>query len=241
MDDLEELEAKFRVSLEKFKKENGKNAFDKCEELAQYGEPEMQLFLGAMYEQGDGALRHYVYAYQWYNIAASNGEVLGGKFRDEIEKKMIPEDISAGQNGSSMLFLTQRRMARARLKSLQEQSKTPLELDKTIEKFADVLALLKDHSTTDRIAVQVTSAQKGDATAQFALGKIYTNGAVVRANKSYIIAYMFFTFAAQNGHESGYSALSEISEKMLKTHVALADKFVQEWIKKYVETIFTDF
>ncbi len=237
MDDLEELEAKFRVSLAKFKKENGENAFDKCEELARYGEPEMQLFLGAMYEQGDGALRHYVYAYQWYNIAASNGEVLGGKFRDEIEKKMIPEDISAGQNFSSAIFVGQRRMARLRKERLQEQSLTPPDLDKTIKKIADVSELLKDHSTTNRIAVQVTSAQKGDATAQFALGKIYTNGAVIRANKSHIIAYMFFTFAGQNGHKTAYSARDEISAKMPKAHIALADTFVLEWMGKYLEVI----
>ncbi len=122
MDDLEELEAKFRVSLEKFKKENGENAFDKCEELARYGDPEMQLFLGAMYEQGDGALRHYVYAYQWYNIAASSGDVLGSKFRDEIEKKMLPEDISAGQNVSPVLLAGLRRMSKLRKKELLNKS-----------------------------------------------------------------------------------------------------------------------
>ena len=51
------------------------------------------------------------------------------------------------------------------------------ELDKTIKEFADILALLKTHSATDRIAIKIASAQNGDVTAQFALGKIYTNGA----------------------------------------------------------------
>ncbi len=101
MDDLEEKEAEFRISLEKFKKENGENAFDKCKEQAECGDSKTRLFLGAMYEQGDGNLRHYVSAYQWYNVAASGGEVLGAKFRNEIEKKMTIEQIARAQSESS--------------------------------------------------------------------------------------------------------------------------------------------
>ena len=39
----------------------------------------------------------YVYAHMWGNIAAMNGNELGGKLRDDFEKQMTPADISAAQ------------------------------------------------------------------------------------------------------------------------------------------------
>ena len=105
------------------------------------------------------------------------------------------------------------------------------ELDKTIKEFADILALLKTHSATDRIALKIASAQNGDVTAQFALGKIYTNGAVIRANKSFIIAYMFFAIAAINGHEPAHSARDTIGAKLSQEQAKLATQFAKDWIK----------
>ncbi len=108
MDDLEEKEAEFKTFLEKFKKKNGENSFNVCKKLAEEGDSKMRLLLGALYEIGDGNLRCYRSAYQWYNIAASKGEVLGVKFRDEIEKRMIPEDISVGQAWSRSTLMWER-------------------------------------------------------------------------------------------------------------------------------------
>ncbi len=107
------------------------------------------------------------------------------------------------------------------------------DLDKGIHGFADVVALLKTHSATDRIAIKIASAQNGDVTAQFALGKIYTNGAVIRANKSYITAYMFFAIAAMNGHESAHSARDTIGAKLSQSQAKLATQFAKDWIKTH--------
>ena len=104
-------------------------------------------------------------------------------------------------------------------------------LDESITTFADVLTLLKIHSATDRIAVKIAEAQNGDVTAQFALGKIYTNGAVIRANKSFIIAYMFFAIAAINGHAPAHSARDTIGAKLSQEQAKLATQFAKDWIK----------
>ena len=53
--------------------------------------------LGTMDAFGMGVLKDYIYAHMWGNIAATNGNELGAKLRDEFEKKMTPTDISTAQ------------------------------------------------------------------------------------------------------------------------------------------------
>ena len=50
-----------------------------------------------MYAFGKGVLKDYVYAHMWGKIAARNGNELGVKLRDFVEKKMTPADNSAAQ------------------------------------------------------------------------------------------------------------------------------------------------
>jgi len=53
--------------------------------------------LGALYATGTGALKDYVYAHMWGNIAASNGQENGRKMRDIIAKRMTPARIEDAQ------------------------------------------------------------------------------------------------------------------------------------------------
>ena len=64
---------------------------------AEQGNASAQYNLGVMYAYGMGVLKDYVYAHMWENIAATNGNKLGAKLRDDFEKKMTPADISAAQ------------------------------------------------------------------------------------------------------------------------------------------------
>ena len=65
--------------------------------LAEQGDALAQGKLGVMYAFGEGVLKDYVYAHMWGNIAATNGNELGAKLRDDFEKKMTPADISVAQ------------------------------------------------------------------------------------------------------------------------------------------------
>ena len=56
-----------------------------------------QYNLGRMYREGKGVPQDYVRAHMWGNIAATNGNKLGAKLRDDFEKKMTPADISTAQ------------------------------------------------------------------------------------------------------------------------------------------------
>ena len=64
---------------------------------AEQGNADAQNNLGVMYGAGRGVLKDYVYAHMWGNIAATNGNKMGTKLRDFVEKKMTPADISAAQ------------------------------------------------------------------------------------------------------------------------------------------------
>ena len=50
-----------------------------------------------MYAFGAGVLKDYIRAHMWGNIAATNGNELGAKLRDDFEKKMTPSQLSTAQ------------------------------------------------------------------------------------------------------------------------------------------------
>jgi uncharacterized protein len=56
-----------------------------------------QFNLGTMYGMGKGVLKDYVYAHMWGNLGASNGSEVGGKLRDDFEKKMTPSQLETAQ------------------------------------------------------------------------------------------------------------------------------------------------
>jgi len=51
-----------------------------------------------MFALGQGVLKDYVYTHMWGNLDASNGNELGAKLRDAVEKKMTPAQIADAQN-----------------------------------------------------------------------------------------------------------------------------------------------
>lgn len=53
--------------------------------------------LGVMYYNGTGVPKDYVRAYMWANLGASEGNEKGIKLRDEVAKKMTPEQILEAQ------------------------------------------------------------------------------------------------------------------------------------------------
>ena len=56
--------------------------------------PGAQSNLGLMYEKGLGVEQDYVEAHKWFNIAGVNGNEVGKKNTDIIEKKMTPGQIA---------------------------------------------------------------------------------------------------------------------------------------------------
>ena len=61
---------------------------------AEQGSVTAQANLGNMYEVGAGVIQSNILAHQWYNIAASNGDVTARENREELAEKMTANDIS---------------------------------------------------------------------------------------------------------------------------------------------------
>lgn len=76
---------------------NYKEAIIWYRKAAEQGFAKAQTTLGTMYERGDGDIQDNVYSHMWFNLAASNGDELGVKFRDELAKKMTAVDLSKAQ------------------------------------------------------------------------------------------------------------------------------------------------
>ncbi len=221
MDDLEEVAA-----LDKQGKYS--EAFHMLTELAREGNLDAAYMLGLRCKGMPHIPDAVITAYGGFCIAAREGHLDAKLEMDMLAKGMTEAEIKLGQDfaRSFMPALTS-----AQRKIINEAVYNISDIDKSIETFADVLAILKEHSKTDRIAVKVADAEKGDKDAQFDLGQIYTNGAVIRANKSRIIAFMFFYLSEKNGHPRGQSVLMSMITGMPADHSHMGAKFAKDWIK----------
>jgi len=64
---------------------------------AKQGDATAQFNLGWMYALGQGVIQDNVYAYMWWNIAASQGKENATKNKDILANKMTPADLSKAQ------------------------------------------------------------------------------------------------------------------------------------------------
>jgi len=64
---------------------------------ANQGGAAAQSNLGEIYRDGLGVVQDYVQAHMWFNLAAAQNLEEGTKLRDELSKKMAPEQIAAAQ------------------------------------------------------------------------------------------------------------------------------------------------
>ena len=64
---------------------------------AEQGHAPAQVNLAVKHAFGAGVPKDIVYAYMWANLAASNGKENGGGLRDDLAKKMTPQQIAEAQ------------------------------------------------------------------------------------------------------------------------------------------------
>ena len=88
------VSADFHKGVYAYKTGNYTKAFREFLSLAEQGDIRAQINLGVMYENGQGTIKDYVHAYMWWNFAASQGDKTAEKFKNIIEKKLSPTDIS---------------------------------------------------------------------------------------------------------------------------------------------------
>lgn len=77
--------------------QNYTEALKWCRLAAEQGDAWAQCNLGAMYYKGEGVAQDYIEAHKWFNIAGANGSKEAIGVRDEVAKRMTPEQIAEAQ------------------------------------------------------------------------------------------------------------------------------------------------
>ena len=68
---------------------------------AEQGDVDAQNIIGAMYEKGKGISKDFVEAYRWFRVAEESGNQSARMYREKIEQKMIPRQITKAQKLAS--------------------------------------------------------------------------------------------------------------------------------------------
>ena len=87
----------FQEGLDAYERKDFATALKEWKPLAEQGNAFAQNNLGFMYDNGWGVPKDYVLAYMWFNLSATNGDKIGQKNRDIVEKRMTPSQIEDAQ------------------------------------------------------------------------------------------------------------------------------------------------
>ena len=195
---------------------------------AEQGFAKAQLFLGFMYAEGQGVAQDYVPAHMWFNLAALQGHVDAAKYRGWVAHRMTPEQIAEAQE-----------LARAwPNKSSSETiesaaAEAPRDTDAVTESAPDLEAGVAAYKRGDYAAALSELrplAEQGRATAQLALGVMYTNGEGVA--QDYIQAHMWLSLAASQGEKGAIGYRDRVASVMTAEPIAEAEKLAREWQPK---------
>jgi len=88
-------EAQYRIGFLNENKCNAKDAVVWYERSAEYNFIMAQLRLGRIFYMGELADQDFKIAYQWYTIAADNGDSEAATYSNNLKKALTPQQLSA--------------------------------------------------------------------------------------------------------------------------------------------------
>ncbi len=83
----------------------------------------------------------------------------------------------------------------------------------------------KDYKTAYKLWLPL--AEQGDASAQFNLGSMYSNGLGVP--QDYVLAHMWINLAASNGDEDAIEKRTMVEKKMSPSQIEEAQRLARNW------------
>ena len=83
----------FADGLAAYEKKDYPTALKVLKPLAVLGHAGAQHYLGSMYYFGHAVAQDYLAAHMWTNIAVANGDLAAEKSRDEVARRMTPDQI----------------------------------------------------------------------------------------------------------------------------------------------------
>lgn len=154
---------------------------------AEQGYGKAQCGLGEAYHMGFGIPQNYVLAYMWYELGLNTGDCgrKAERARQEISQRMTPARFDEAQEKARTLAES--------IRARQSQSNQPLPAQDLEREAEDVKRLL-------------AAIERGDASAQYALGKRYEEGRGVPLDLSEAVG--LYSRAAEQGDIKALLALA---------------------------------
>jgi len=205
-------EAKYAEGTDAFRSDDYETALAILTSLAEDGHAEAQIFLGSMYDLGEGVPQNYETAAKWWHLAAEDGhaeaQIFLGSMYDLGEG--VPQNYETAVKWYTLAAEQGHAEAQYSLGFMYDMGEGVPQNDKTAVKWY-TLAAEQNHSE-----------------AQYSLGFMYGMGEGVPQNKIY--AHMWYNIATSKGLDSLYR--DEIEEYMTAAEIITADQLAVECIAK---------
>jgi TPR repeat protein len=226
-------------------------AFREFRSLAEEGHIKAQLQLGIMYEMGLGIKQDYSEASKWYQKAAIQGDKAAQKRLLEMRKKGLnttfqPSVPDSWQGNTTKPqsqydigvmyfrgFGVKRDFAIAYrwffMAANQEHARAQNDLAVLLSKGLGV----EQNKSEEAYIWFLRAAEQGFADSQYNLGVMLSHGTERGMPQHFVLAYMWFEIAAQNGILAARNNQVKLAKKMQEDQLEEAKALASRWLEKH--------
>ena len=225
-------------------------AFKKFLPLAEQGDARAQVYLGLLYEKGNGVPQNDTEAVKWFRLAADQGKAYAQSILGEmyLEGKGVPQNdtkavkwfrlaaVQGYMDGQTYLGRMLEKgkgvpqdfaeaMKWFRLAAAQGNASAQNELGRMYEKGNGV-----PQNDTEAVKWFRLAADQKKAHAQSWLGYMYENGKGV--SQDYVLALMWLNLAVAQGDADSAKRVEKLEKEMTPEQIAEAQRLAREWKPK---------
>jgi len=188
---------------------------DDCRKKAEQGDPNAQVILGWLYEEGQGVRKDYKQAVKWYRKAADQGDGLA-----QYTLGLMYKNGQGVRKDYKQAVKWFRKSAEQRYKGAQYNLG---------DMYYRGQGVRKDYKQAVRWFRK--SAEQGVVRSQIFLGVVYIWGQGVP--KDYVMAHMYLNIAAVSGDKTAIKSRDSIEKKMTSSQIAEAQELARKWMRRH--------
>jgi hypothetical protein len=234
----------FQNGLDAYREKDFETAYKLVAPLAEQGNAKSQLYMGIMYERGEGIPQDYKEAVKWFRLSAEQGNALGRHLLGKTYQKLG----MAYRKGEGVLQSHKEAfkwlLKSAELKNVKAQrsiranyhqrhKQVAKQGDSYAQRFLGAsyylgLGVTRDYAEAAKWYKK--AAEQEDRVAQNILGAMYEKGKGV--SKDFVEAYKWFSLSEETGNGRMYK--EKIGKrKMTSAQIAEAQMLAREWTEQY--------
>lgn len=243
-------QADFEDGLSASHKGDYVTAFREFRSLAEKGHSKAQLHLGIMYEMGLGVKQDYPEASKWYQQAAIQGDREAQQRIIEMRRKGLanayPPPVPANYDGSTTAPQAQYDLGVMYFKGIGTE-KNPsfayrwfyMAANQGHARAQNDLAVMLSRgigvkqNNSEAYIWFLKAAEQGFADSQYNLGLLLSHGRGKDMPQHFILSYMWFEIAAQNGILDARNSQVRLAKQMDKEQIEEAKLEARKWLSKH--------